>query len=68
MHQSKRGIHREALRCFRAVGLIDLDTTGKAAYCPLGNPRTMIALPTVSQSETGIIMQHPLRLPPQFDS
>jgi hypothetical protein len=28
----------------------------------------MIALLTVSQSETGITMQHPLRLPPQFDS
>jgi hypothetical protein len=28
----------------------------------------MIALLTVSQSEIGPIMQHPLRLPPQFDS
>ena len=68
MHQNKRGIHREALRCFRAVLGVALDTIGKAAYDPSGNPRTMIALPTVSQSETGIIMQHPLRLPPQFDS
>ncbi len=68
MHQSRRGIHRGALRCFRAVGLTGLDTIGKAAYDPSGSPRTMIALLTVSQSETGLIMQHPLRLPPQFDS
>ena len=68
MHQSRKGIHRGVLRCFRAILGVALDTIGKAAYDPSGNRRTMIALPTVSQSETGPIMQHPLRLPPQFDS
>lgn len=68
MHQNRKGIHRVALRCFRAVLEVALDTIGKAAYDPSDSRRTMIALPTVSQSETGLIMQHPLRLPPQFDS
>ena len=68
MPQNKTGIHRGVLRCFRAVGLTGLDTTGKAAYDPSGSLKTMIALLTESLSEIGPIMQHPLRLPPQFDS
>ena len=68
MPLNRRGIHRGALRCFRAVGLTGRDTIEKAAYDPSDSPRTMIALPTESQSEIGTIMQHPLRLPPQFDS
>jgi hypothetical protein len=68
MHPNRKGIHLTALRCLRAVLGFALDTIGKAAYCPSGNPRTTTALPTESQSETGIIMQHPLRLPPQLDS
>ena len=68
MPLNRKGIHRGALRCLRVIFGVALDTIGMAAYCPSGNPKTMIALLTVSQSETGIIMQHPLRLPPQFDS
>jgi hypothetical protein len=68
MHPNKKDIHLTVLLRLRVVFEFALDTIGKAAYCPRGNPRTMIALPTVSQSGTGTIRQQPLRLPPQFDS
>jgi len=68
MHQSRRGIHLTVLLCLRVAFGFALDTTGKAAYCPRGNPRKMIALLTISLSETGTIRQQPLRFPPQLDS
>jgi hypothetical protein len=68
MHQSRIGIHRGVLLCFLVVLEAALDTIEKAAYCPSGNPRIMIASLTVSLSDTGTIRQQPLRLPPQFDS
>lgn len=68
MHPNKTHIHREALRCLRVAFGFALNTIGTTAYRPEGSPKTAKGTLTESLSTSGIIMQQPLRLPPQFDS
>jgi hypothetical protein len=68
MHRNKTGIHLAVLRGLQGVFGYFLDTIAQTGDPPTDNPKTRKGIRSVSLSETGTIMQQPLRLPPQFDS